>query len=718
MKPNKNRLLNNITKIILDDEDKIDINQISTAKQIKTKIFLTSFTLLFFELICIRWIPSYVRYLSYFMNFVMLAAFLGMGLGIMASSRKKLRLPTFSIWLFFLIIVILSARFELHLPSTQVLYYAAGESIAPPENGIVLPVILLLVVIAFMILARPLGKLLTALPPLQAYTWDIIGSLAGIVSFFFMSYLSLPPFFWFLILCILVLSTTPKRRWIPAAPFLLGSLIVVFGLGRGSLWSPYYRIQVHNTSEGYIITVNNVGHQIATHYLNKENFYFRVYDVFEQKTFERVLVLGAGAGSDVAIALNNGAKTVDAVEIDPIIYKLGIELNPDHPYDDPRVNVYIDDGRSFLRNSTDQYDLIVFALPDSLTLTSSYSSLRLESFLLTTDALESAAKLLSDDGILVLYNYYREDWLVRKLAGMVNRVFDEPPFVTTYGAYGRAAVIMGGPGLKELDQSLNVPYSEELDNIPVGRGDPLPVIGQGTMGEDPDQELASDNWPFIYMPNPTIPSLYLGALSILLIIALSMMTIVVPKEIIRRFDWHFFFLGVAFMLLETRSLVTFGLLFGNTWMVNSLVFFAILSSVLLAILFNARIKLTHVWPLYTLLFGLLLFNYFLPLKVLLGISVPFLRYGLASILAFAPVFIANVVFSHSFRDSKMADIAFASNLLGAVLGGILEYAALAFGYQALLLLVTLLYAIAYITYKRLIQADSVRQKKSSGENQA
>jgi hypothetical protein len=176
-----------------------------------------------------------------------------------------------------------------------------------------------------------------------------------------------------------------------------------------------------------------------------------------------------------------------------------------------------------------------------------------------------------------------------------------------------------------------------------------------------------------------------------------MIFVAAPRSVIARFDWHFFFLGIAFMLLETRSLVTFGLLFGNTWMVNSLVFFAILSSVLLAILFNARFKMTHIWVLYVLLFLFLALNYFLSLNTLLGVSSPVLRYGLASFLAFAPIFCANVVFSHSFRDSDAADIAFASNLLGAMLGGMLEYIALALGYQALLLFVILFYGVAYFT---------------------
>jgi hypothetical protein len=202
------------------------------------------------------------------------------------------------------------------------------------------------------------------------------------------------------------------------------------------------------------------------------------------------------------------------------------------------------------------------------------------------------------------------------------------------------------------------------------------------------------------MDGPGIPNLYLIALAMVLGIALVMLVLVAPRGTLARFDWHFFFLGAAFMLLETRSLVNFALLFGSTWMVNSLVFFAILSSVLLAIMFNSRFKVRNVGPLYALLFGLLVINYLLPQKELLGIAEPLLRYSIASLLAFLPIFLANVVFSHSFRDTDMADIAFGSNLLGAMVGGVCEYAALASGYQSLLLLVIVFYAIAYIFWKQ------------------
>jgi hypothetical protein len=57
------------------------------------------------------------------------------------------------------------------------------------------------------------------------------------------------------------------------------------------------------------------------------------------------------------------------------------------------------------------------------------------------------------------------------------------------------------------------------------------------------------------------------------------------------------------------------------------------------------------------------------------------------------------VFSRSFRDTQSADIAFASNLIGVMVGGMFEYLALATGYQSLLLLVAF-YALALIPWRR------------------
>jgi hypothetical protein len=226
------------------------------------------------------------------------------------------------------------------------------------------------------------------------------------------------------------------------------------------------------------------------------------------------------------------------------------------------------------------------------------------------------------------------------------------------------------------------------------------------MPGDPSLEPASDDWPFFYLSKPRVSGVYLWAILVVLLVALAIGAALAPAAAIRRFDWHFFCLGAAFMLLETRSLVTFALLFGTTWMVNALVFFAILSSVLAAVLLNARLALRRVGGLYAALFALLALNYALPVQALLDIGSSALRYLLASLFAFAPIFVANVVFSRSFRDTGHADSAFASNLIGIAVGGVVEYAALATGYRALLLAVMAFYAAALFFGRRLVRAGA------------
>jgi predicted membrane-bound spermidine synthase len=146
-------------------------------------------------------------------------------------------------------------------------------------------------------------------------------------------------------------------------------------------WSPYYRISYYPDSKA--ISVNLIGQQSMVsrqafspayslpHLLNRDS---------GKPPFSEVLVIGAGSGNDVSRALAFGADRVDAVEIDPVIYGLGRRDHPDSPYSDPRVVSHLDDGRNFLRSTNRQYDLIVYALVDSLVLHSSYSNIRLESY--------------------------------------------------------------------------------------------------------------------------------------------------------------------------------------------------------------------------------------------------------------------------------------------------------------------------------------------------
>ncbi len=241
------------------------------------------------------------------------------------------------------------------------------------------------------------------------------------------------------------------------------------------------------------------------------------------------------------------------------------------------------------------------------------------------------------------------------------------------------AVLADGPGVIALHGA--PPPGDTVDAVDL-RGAP---------------QRATDDWPFPYLQFPSIPDRYLVALAAMLLFAIAAIGLCVARTggTVRRLSPHFFVLGVAFLLLETRSLVTFGLLFGTTWIVNALVFFAILVSVLAAVGINARFRFADPRPLYVALLTALLLGYLVPPSSLL-FEPAWLRYVVAAILTFSPVFFANLVFTRSFADTQTADLAFASNLLGAMFGGIVEWLALAIGYQGLLPIVAACYAAAYL----------------------
>jgi hypothetical protein len=683
------------------------------------RLFLTSAVILFVELLVIRWIPANVIYVGYFSNFLLMASFLGIGLGILLGRAwARPRLSPFTLLLFGLVLLVLSAQLNISFSGGDQVFHGLGIETSADTNFVVLPLLMLLVVALMTTLALPLGGLLRSMPPLRAYGIDIAGSLTGIATFGLISALGLPPLAWFSVAAVLLTLLALGRgitvwSFVPAAG-MVGVLLLVWHAWTGpELWSPYYRVLAAN-ADGRIVSVrpgstegprglyvNGIPHQtmVSADISARKTLYGQVYRWFPDRVFDNVLIIGAGSGTDVSVALTRHAAHIDAVEIDPVIAAIGREFHPDHPYDDPRVDVHIDDGRAFMRQSTNRYDLIVFALTDSLTLVTSTANVRLESFLFTKEALASARDHLSDQGVFLMYNHYREPWLVAKLQSMAADVFGQEPLLRL--ADSTSAVIATGPGVAHAEASGQL--GDQVDVLPAIAGaTPTP---------------ATDDWPFLYLRTPGIGPYYLGALAVLLVfavVAIAAASRVTRIPFRRGFSPHFFVLGIAFLLLETRSLVTFSLLFGTTWSVNALVFFAILVSVLVAIGVSARFRPRPV-ILYVGLFGTIALAWLLPPEQLL-IDPPALRYALAAVLAFAPIFFANLVFAHSFRDTEAADMAFASNLLGAMVGGALEYVALLTGYQALLIVVAGLYVMAYVFANRWrTLADRALERAPAGQ---
>jgi hypothetical protein len=149
------------------------------------------------------------------------------------------------------------------------------------------------------------------------------------------------------------------------------------------------------------------------------------------------------------------------------------------------------------------------------------------------------------------------------------------------------------------------------------------------------------------------------------------------------------------MLLETKGVVHLALLFGSTWIVNSIVFFAILVMILLSNLYVLVVRPERVWPYYLLVAASLITGILIPIDAFLGLQGP-ARVLASCAMVFIPVFFAGIVFATMFRDSREPDIDIGSNIAGAMAGGLSEPLSLMIGFGNLLLVALILYGCSWL----------------------
>jgi SAM-dependent methyltransferase len=674
------------------------------------RIFLASFLVLFLEIALIRWLPAYIRLLAYFSNFILLASFLGIGVGCLVASRRTRLFAWFPLVLAGVVGAAYVFRLEVGVSSSSSIYFSSGTDrpVVLVESTLLLPVIFVSVALLFATLAQRMAREMATLPPLRAYTLNLAGSVAGVAAFGVASWLESPPAAWFAaaFAAALPLLLTPDpgdgrgrppSRAAAAAgiALLAGTLALVHVMARGAIWSPYYKIGVFQQGPDTVVEVNNIFHQSMAPLATKEYFYEWPYAVFGD-TFEDVLILGAGSGTDVAAALKHGARRVDAVEIDPAIIRIGRERNPDRPYSDPRVHVVNDDARHFLRTTDRQYDLVVFALIDSLTLQSSFSGVRLESYMFTEESFRAVRDRLKPDGLLVVYNYFREPWLVDRLANIAAAAFDEEPRVHVHEARAYLGVMLAGPRASALKADPPVPARVTAFGQPHA---PSPARRHE---RDRSVEASTDDWPFLYLEDRHLPRHY--AIALVMILAVSSAAVFAAARGVdgarglvadRARAAQFFFLGAGFMLLETKSIIQFALLWGSTWVVASLVIVAVLVMAMAANLVVSKVEVTRPWLAGALLLALLGLNFLLPVGRI-GFASRALESAFYAALVFSPIFCAGLLFGSAIAHSTAIARDYGVNLLGAMAGGVAEYLSLVTGFRVLLLVIAACYVGALL----------------------
>ena len=394
----------------------------------RTRLVLASALMLFVELALIRWTSSNNLYLVPPPTSCCSPASSASGWGSSARWPRDL-FPLAPPLLATLVGFVLAFPVRTGTTGTGGWELAGALGMPPLPRPLSLTVIFLLTVAVLMALGQEVARTFACFAPLEAYRLDVLGSLTGIVAFAALSFLRLPPLGWALGAAALSWCCSARGVGWPAA----GIAAFVLVLGVESVvgpfqWSPYYKIRTQDLSSGSVrVEVNNTPLQttFSVDQIRRDSpFYLYPYTYAGAR--DDVLVIGAGTGNDVAVALEEGAKSVDAVEIDPALLQIGRDRHPDRPYSDPRVTAYVDDGRAFMERADREYDLILLALPDSATIVTGQSALRLENYLFTTQALERARSLLKPGGTFAMYNYY-EPWLLDRYANTVSTVYDTAP---------------------------------------------------------------------------------------------------------------------------------------------------------------------------------------------------------------------------------------------------------------------------------------------------
>lgn len=665
---------------------------------------------LFLELAVIRWHGSVWEVFAFYKNFSLLACFLGLGLGYALARRQQI--PAVAA----LALLALQVAYLVALRHAIPIQWLESVRVTPiPEQlnmGVVpaasvpqyvatyglLSVVLLFTALVFLPIGQLCGRLLDQLPQLQAYGWNLVGSLGGVALMFVISYLWTPPLIWFLLgagvlIGLQVYGRRPLLAGLASAALLLVALAWPVVPGWERIYSPYQLLE-RGPGMGGLSLIQAAG-----------TYYQRLHDLSPQAQagfpsrrvvagyYElpyrlrpgagRVVVVGAGTGNDVAAALRSGVGHVDAVEIDPAILHFGKLYHPERPYSDPRVTAVVNDARTFLRSTRNSYDLIVYGLLDSHTLLSHTSSVRLDSYVYTVEALREARARLAPGGVLSLTFAVISPELGRKIYLMMQEAFDGRPPVSIDAQYETAVIFAQS---KEGDLAL----------------DPALLASTGfeersAFFADPAirADVATDDWPFFYMPQRVYPRSYLWAVGLVLALSLLLYTGFIGARP-GAGSLPFFFLGAGFMLVETKGITELGLAFGNTWQVIGIVIGAILMMAWLANWFVARRPIRRAWVPWLLLL------------VSIALGLVFVRAGgvestaagrwTAVLLLTCPLFFSGLVFSTLLSRTAEASSALGMNLLGAMAGGVLEYNSMYFGFQSLYWLAAALYAIGLVLF--------------------
>lgn len=687
------------------------------------QLILVSLLSLFLEMLMIRWVSSEIRIFAYFKNFVLVACFLGFGLGCYLC-RRRIRLVAMISPLLLLTIILKTPISPLRRTMAALpMLLGAGVEVhvwgvpAMPASWTDMLLAMVAVVPLFAVIATafiPFGQLvgwyLEHSPSgVTAYSVNVLASLAGIAGFTLLAFLHQPPWVWFLIagvFSVLAFWRNPAARKALAATFLVCICLLALPDHRHATtyWSPYQKLvlqplALNGQIAAYSMTTNDSWYQkvinlspdfVAAHpevfskFPVAQNSYNMPYHFYPSPP--SVLVLGSGMGNDVAAALRNGAGRVEAVEIDPLILQLGREYHFEHPYQSPKVHVVLNDARNYIENSHDQFDLIVFSLLDSHTTASHFTNIRIDNYVYTREALHRVKQLLRPDGLLIVKFQVDNPWIAGRLFRLMQDAFGQDPiqFQTDVGGFDTSGRFFVTGSRERLASAISDPWLASY----LAAHSHMPMQ---------NASLTTDDWPYFYQHEPGLPiSVILISVAVLIIFGWFLRQTSGEGSTV---DPHFMLLGAGFMLLEAQIVSKMALLFGTTWVVNAVVVSGLLCLIVAANIVYGTFPRIPLALAYAGLFLTLAVMFTVPIEKVFFDSW-LLRAALATLVLCSPVFFAGIIFVSSFARAGFRGSALGSNLFGSLIGGLLESSSLWFGLKALTILAAILYAGSAIFLRR------------------
>ena len=699
------------------------------------RIFALSVLILFLEMLLVRWIGTEIRVFAYLQNGVLVAAFLGLGLGLRNAREPARLLPAAGA----LLIIAAIIRDPFHWAISEALSQGLtafqdsaiwGTSISAWKFGgdvgyvrIALVtfsllgtfVILIAVAWSFLPFGQWLGRWLDEHPkPIVAYTANIGGSIVGIALFDLLTLARTPPSLWLFLVAVGFAATalgSEESRFRRAAGIACAAGVVVLGWPHGhsanTTWSPYQKLTRWELFPpcGESMRVNDDFFQLM---LNLDPDFMREHPEWYppgEVDFShyilphhivgprsRVLVVGSGTGNDVAAALRAGASSVHAVEIDPVIVSWGRDHHPNHPYRDPRVEVTVDDARAFFRRDRGPYDLIWFGLLDSHTTASAYTNVRLDHFVYTRESFADMKRLLAPEGVVVLFFEPQKPWITDRLAGLLTETFGTRPLVAQVGQRKYACLGFGGLLLIAGSPQALQPLAARAAANPRFAAQMLSAADLPL-----STELTTDDWPYLYLQTQSIPKYHLLVAALVLLMGIRL-----RRRLFRSgesLEIPMALLGIGFMLLEIVGVSRAALLFGTTWTVNAYVVAAILLATLLANGIAARFSPLRLEIPFAGLTLTLLLLAAVPIGWLAALPTS-VRVVAGGAFLSLPVVFSGLLFVSLWASRARKDLALGSNLLGSLTGGVVSMFSMLFGFRALTLLTLAVYLAAYLLIRR------------------